>query len=137
MKSTAADRHIIDYAFVVMAFFVIGDAVTFYQLLRFGHGLPNDWGIFGRLVLPAMIFACAWRFRQMSTRVVVWSFSAARFFYFNTVMTDKPSLSAMLVASVVLLDIVGFCASFFSFKQRTIADGHSLLMPLAILSTSR
>ncbi len=65
---TRANRDVSSYLFLLIAFYVVDDALRVWRLLKLGYGfLPEwggEWGIVIRTLGPAaLIFIGVWRFK--------------------------------------------------------------------------
>jgi len=117
------NRDISDYLFVLIAFYIIDDALTVYKLLRFGYGLlqewGHNWGIVLRIIGPAaLIFIGVWRFREKNKRLAFCLFGVSRFISFHSIVIQRNLDLGLLAMSVALLtDIVAFYFSVTAFKR--------------------
>jgi hypothetical protein len=124
------NRDISDYLFVLIAFYIIDDAVTVYKFLRFGYGLLQEWGyewgIVLRIIGPAgLIFVGVWRFGEKNKRLAYCLFGVSRLLSFHSAVIQR-NLNLGLVAMdlALLTDIVALYMSVIAFKRSRIRKGN-------------
>ena len=137
-----SNRDISDYLFLLIAFYVIDDVGRAYRLLRFGYGLPqewgDEWGILMRIVGPvALIFLGLWRFKAKSKKLAFCLFGASRLLSLNSMFIERTlnmGFPAMGVA--LLIDVVALYLSFIAFKRFSDTTGafpvRRLLLAIAL-----
>jgi hypothetical protein len=122
--------------FVYIGFFVIVDVLALTKLFQFGHELPRDWGIMGRLVLPSIFYIVSYKAEGKNKRLALCFFATARLVYFNSIMLSynlKLAATAILVA--FLLDILAFYTAIMSFRQFPVDERISIANPRILVIT--
>ena len=125
-----SNRHISDYLFVLIAFYIIDDVVTIYKFSRFGYGLLQEWGYeWGtvlRIVGPAgLIFIGVWRYREKNKRLAYCLFGISRLLSFHSAVIQR-NLNLGLVAMdlALLIDILALYMSVIAFKRSRVRKGN-------------
>ena len=118
-----SNRDISDYLFLLIAFYVIDDAVRVYRLLSFGYGLVpewgGEWGIVMRILGPAaLIFIGVWRFRVKPKKLAFCLFGVSRLLSLNSMFIEKKlNLGFPAMGVALLTDMVALYLSVITFKQ--------------------
>jgi hypothetical protein len=105
--------------FIFISVCLLSDISAIYTFAVIGDGLPRDWGVMGRLVMPLIFYLCGWKVKEKNKKNVLYLIGTSRLLYYNSIIVHNNFKLAVVVISIAFLaDIMALYQSIMHFKLK-------------------